>query len=89
VDTAPDSLNGGWSDQVGAYFTFGPGETAGVWILTILGVLLAVGALIAWFYVEDKKLRAQAERLRLSGLKTETMPGGPAHHHHDDRPAEA
>ena len=80
MDTAPDSVDQGWSDQVAAYFTFGPGETVGVWVLTILGILLMVLAIIAWFYVEDQKLKAQVERLRQSGLKTETMPGGEAHH---------
>ena len=81
VDTAPDSVDQGWCDQVAAYFTFGPGETAGVWILTILGIVLMVGAIVAWFYVEDQKMKAQvAAAPRESGLKTETMPGGEAHH---------
>jgi len=80
VDTAPDSVDQGWSDQVAAYFTFGPGDTAGVWILTILGFVLMIGCLVAWFYVEERKMKAQVGRLRQSGLKTETMPGGPAHH---------
>jgi hypothetical protein len=80
VDTAPDSVDQGWSDQVAAYFTFGPGDTVGVWVLTILGIVLMVVAILAWFYVEDQKMKAQVERLRVSGLKTETMPGGEAHH---------
>jgi hypothetical protein len=80
VNTAPDTVDQGWGDHVAAYFTFGPGGTAGVWILTILGFLLMIGCLVAWFVVEDRKMRAQVERLRASGLKTETMPGGPAHH---------
>ena len=84
MDTAPDSVDQGWSDQVAAYFTFGPGGTAGVWVLTILGITLMAASLIAWFYVEDQKLRAQAERLRAGGLKTETVPGGDAHHAYQD-----
>jgi DNA segregation ATPase FtsK/SpoIIIE-like protein len=80
VDTAPDSVDQGWSDQVAAYFTFGPGGTVGVWVLTILGFLLMVVALVAWFYVEDQKMKAQVARLRAQGLRTETMPGGDAHH---------
>ena len=70
----------GWSDTITAYFTFGPGETVGVWILTILGVILMIGSLVAWFWMENQKLQRQAERLRAGGLKTETMPGGAAHH---------
>jgi hypothetical protein len=84
VNTAPDSVDAGWSDQVGAYFTFGPGETAGVWILTILGIILMAGALVAWFWVEDQKMKAQVARLRAHGLQTETIPGGPAHAVHGD-----
>lgn len=80
MDTAPESLDQGWTDQVAAYFTFGPGGTAGVWVLTILGIVLMVATMIAWFYVEDQKMKAQVARLRESGLKTETMPGGEAHH---------
>ena len=80
MDTAPDSVDHGWSDQVGAYFTFGPGETAGVWVLTILGIVLMTVAIIAWFYVEDQKMKAQVARLRAKGLRTETMPGGDAYH---------
>jgi hypothetical protein len=80
MDTAPDSLNDGWTDQVSAYWTWGPGESTGTWILTILGIVLMTVAFLAWFYVEDQKLKKQVERLRASGIKTETMPGGEAHH---------
>jgi hypothetical protein len=80
MDTAPDSLNDGWTDQISAYWTWGPGESTGTWILTILGIILMVVAFLAWFYVEDQKMKAQVKRLRESGLKTETMPGGEAHH---------
>ena len=80
MDTAPDSLNDGWTDQITAYWTWGPGDSTGTWILTILGIILMTVAILAWFYVEDQKMKAQVERLRASGIKTETMPGGEAHH---------
>ena len=80
MDTAPDSLNDGWTDQISAYWTWGPGESTGTWILTILGIILMVVAFLAWFYVEDQKMKAQVKRLRESGINTETMPGGDAHH---------
>lgn len=80
MDTAPDSLNDGWTDQITAYWTWGPGDSTGTWILTILGIILMVVAILAFFYVEDQKMKAQVERLRASGIKTETMPGGEAHH---------
>jgi hypothetical protein len=74
VDTAPFEE---WSDEVGAFFTWGPGYTTGVYILTALGFLLFVAALIAWMVDENRKVTAQAARLRAAGLVTETHPGAP------------
>jgi hypothetical protein len=74
MNTAPDSVDAGWSDKVSAFFTFGPGYTTGTYILVALGFLLFVLALIAWVYTEDQKLNLQAEKLRTQGLRTESMP---------------
>jgi hypothetical protein len=74
MNTAPDSVDAGWSDKVSAFFTFGPGYTTGTYILVVLGFLLFVAALIAWVYTEDQKLRHQAEKLRSQGLQTESRP---------------
>jgi hypothetical protein len=74
MNTAPDSVDAGWSDKVSAFFTFGPGYTTAIYILTALGFILFVGALIGWVYTEDQKLKRQAERLRRKGLRTESMP---------------
>jgi hypothetical protein len=75
MNTAPDSVDAGWSDKVSAFFTFGPGYTTGIYILTALGFILSILALVAWFSTEDAKLRAQAEKLRAKGLHTESHPG--------------
>ncbi len=74
MNSAPDSVDAGWSDKVGAFFTYGPGYTTGTYILVALGFLLFVAALIAWVYTEDQKLRFQAEKLRTMGLRTESQP---------------
>jgi hypothetical protein len=74
VNSAPDSVDAGWSDKVAGFFTFGPGYTAGTYILVILGILLFIVALIAWVYTEDQKLSLQAEKLRRLGLQTESRP---------------
>ena len=74
MNTAPDSVDAGWSDKVAAFFTFGPGYTTGIYILTALGFILFVVAMIGWVYTEDQKLKRQAETLRTKGLHTESMP---------------
>jgi hypothetical protein len=74
MNTAPDSVDAGWSDKVAAFFTFGPGYTTGTYILVALGFLLFIAALIAWVYTEDQKLNNQAEKLRTLGLRTESQP---------------
>lgn len=75
MNTAPDSVDAGWSDKVGAFFTFGPGSTNAIYILTALGFIFFVVALVGWIYLEDQKLTHQVETLRKRGLATESMPG--------------
>jgi hypothetical protein len=56
-----------WADDIGAFWTFGPGSSTGTYILTVLGILVMVGSLIGWVWLENKKLTAQAELLRAAG----------------------
>ena len=88
MNTAPDSVDAGWSDKVGAFFTFGPGYTTGTYILMALGFMLFVAALIAWVYTEDQKLsipgreaaqegpahREPARGRRRSGISRDSRP---------------
>jgi len=53
-----------WSDQITTFWTFGVEGDTGTIIMTILGVLLMVGALIGWVRLESSKLDHQAETLR-------------------------
>lgn len=65
MNTAPESLRqNGWTEEVTAYFTFGPGDTTGIYVLTILGIILFAGALVAWVNIEDRHIREATERLR-------------------------
>lgn len=65
---------GNLSPDVTTFWTFGPttgsegGSLTGTFVLTALGILLMVASLIAWTYLENKKLNEQAERLRAAGL---------------------
>jgi hypothetical protein len=58
------------------FFTFGPGAKIGTvadgvatsfWILTALGFIVMIAALVAWVMTEDRKLKAQAARLLTTG----------------------
>jgi hypothetical protein len=72
-DTAPFDE---WNDTITTFWTFGPG--AGTYVLTVLGILLMVAALIAWVWLEDKKLSGQVDRLRTAGGAGGTRTPGPA-----------
>ncbi len=66
MNTAPDTVDAnGLTDAVAAYFTFGPGFTMGIYVLTVLGILLLALSLVAWVHTEDRRLRETVERLRI------------------------
>ena len=53
-----------WSEEITTFWTFGVEGDTGTIILTILGVLLMVGSLIAFTRMESKKLDHQAAVLK-------------------------
>jgi hypothetical protein len=53
-----------WSDDITTFWTFGVEGSTGTIILTILGVLLMVGSLIAFVRLESGKLDRQAAMLK-------------------------
>jgi hypothetical protein len=69
-----------FSENVTSYWTFGPEDSTGTYILTALGVILMVAALIGWVWLENRKLWAQAELLRAAGGMPAPggVPPGPA-----------
>jgi hypothetical protein len=59
------------------YFTFGPGSTINTfsdgvstsyWILTAIGIIVMVVALVGWVVTEDRKLKRQAAYLLKEGI---------------------
>lgn len=56
-----------WSDKISAFWTFGPENSTGTYVLTVLGVIAMIVSLIGWVWLEDRKLRAQADLLRSAG----------------------
>ena len=53
-----------WSEEITTFWTFGVEGDTGTIILTILGVLLMVGALIGFVRLEAGKLDHRADVLR-------------------------
>ena len=56
-----------WSEDITAFWTFGPGGSTGTYILTALGVIAMVAAFVGFVVLEARKLNAQAEFLRAAG----------------------
>jgi hypothetical protein len=69
-----------WTDDIAAFWTFGPDHSTGTYILTVLGIILMIGSLIGWVWLEDRKLAAQAALLRAAGGMPAPggVPPGPA-----------
>jgi hypothetical protein len=69
-----------FSENVTSFWTFGPEDSTGTYILTALGVILMVVALIGWVWLENRKLWAQTELLRAAGGMPAPggVPPGPA-----------
>lgn len=63
-----------WSEEIAGYWTFGPGNSTGTYILTVLGIAVMVLSMIGWVVMEKKKLEAQAALLRAAGGLP--VPGG-------------
>ena len=63
-----------WSEEIEGFWTFGPGNSTGTYILTVLGIILMVAAIIGWVLLEERKLSAQAALLRAAGGLP--LPGG-------------
>ena len=53
-----------WSEEITTFWTFGVEGDTGTVILTILGVLLMLGSLIAFVRLESGKLDRQAAMLK-------------------------
>jgi hypothetical protein len=71
IDSFPYSE---WSEEIGAFWTFGPGGSAGTYTLTVLGIILMVLSFIGFVWLEHRKLANQATALRAAGLP---LPAGP------------
>lgn len=66
-----------WTEDIAAYWTFGPENSTGTYVLTVLGIILMVASLIGFVMLERKKLDAQAQLLRGGGILPPASPTAP------------
>ena len=66
-----------WSETVTDFWTFGGANSTGTYVLTALGCILMVGALIGWVWLEKQKLDRQAAMLRAAGAFEAPSPQPP------------
>ena len=66
-----------WSETVTDFWTFGGANSTGTYVLTVLGCILMVGALIGWVWLEKQKLDRQAAMLRAAGAFEAPSPQPP------------
>ena len=72
----------GQSPRSGRSARSAPRTRTGTYVLTVLGIILMVVALIGWVWLEQQKLDRQAQRLREAGALDTRRP-----HRHRPRPA--
>jgi hypothetical protein len=56
-----------WSEEIAAFWTFWSEDRTGTYILTVLGIIAMLAAIVYWVWLEDRKLAAQAALLRAAG----------------------
>jgi hypothetical protein len=66
-----------WTEYIAAYWTFGPENSTGTYVMTVLGIILMVASLIWFVMLERRKLDAQAELLRGGGILPPASPTAP------------
>jgi hypothetical protein len=63
-----------WGEDIAGFWTWGPGNSTGTYILTVLGIIVMLVSFWGFVILENKKLAAQADRLKASGALD--RPGG-------------
>lgn len=66
-----------WGPEIAEFWTFGPANSTGTYILTALGILLMVMSLFGFVRQESLRLERHATRLRADGFLTRMRPSAP------------
>jgi len=64
-----------WSEDISAFWTFGPGNSTGTYVLTVVGIVVMLIVFVGFFVLENRKLDNQAAALRASGALNRPGPG--------------
>ena len=56
-----------WSEDIAGFWTWGPGNSTGTYILTALGVAVMIIAFVGFVMLESRKLARQEAALKASG----------------------
>ena len=65
-----------WSEDIAGFWTWGPGNSTGTYILTAVGIAVMFIAFVWFVRLENGKLDRQQERLRASGALDRPTTGG-------------
>lgn len=63
-----------WGEDIAAFWTYGPGNSTGTYILTALGIAAMLIAFVGFVRLENRKLAHQQAALQASGALD--RPGG-------------
>ena len=66
-----------WEDVTTTFWTFGPENSTGTYIMTALGIIFMLAAIAYWVWLENGKLNAQAALLRGAGGLPPASPTAP------------
>ena len=64
-----------WSEDIEGFWTWGPGNSTGTYILTALGIAVMFVAFVAFVVLENRKLARQQATLQASGALRRPGPG--------------
>jgi ABC-type enterobactin transport system permease subunit len=56
-----------WSEDIAGFWTWGPGNSTGTYILTAIGIAAMLVAFVGFFVLENRKLDHQEAALKASG----------------------
>jgi hypothetical protein len=56
-----------WSEDIAGFWTWGPGNSTGTYIMTAIGIAVMLVAFVWFFVLENRKLAHQQATLQASG----------------------
>lgn len=56
-----------WGEDIQGFWTWGPGNSTGTYILTVIGIIVMLAAFVGFVILENRKLAHQEAALKASG----------------------